>query len=159
MSSLGSRPSDHTVAVPDTLYQSVGFLLALLGAESRRRFSEALAAHELRLSHYGVLMTLATSGPMSQQSLARAIGVDPRNVVPIIDLLEERGLLERGADGDDRRRHRVGLTNGGRAWLERLRETGERLEQEMLGGLAEPERIALRSLLGKLHRTLETNPR
>jgi MarR family transcriptional regulator, lower aerobic nicotinate degradation pathway regulator len=158
VSSSSANLSDETVAVPDAVYQSVGFLLALLGAESRRRFGETLAAHQLRLSHYGVLMTLANVGPISQQSLARAIGIDPRNVVPVIDALEERGLLERGVDPDDRRRHRIGLTSEGHASLERLRESGERLEQEMLAGLDETERTVLRSVLGKLHRSLDANP-
>lgn len=155
MSSPPSRTQDESVAVPDSLYQSAGFLLALLGAEARRRFSEALAAHEFRLSHYGVLMTLANVGPISQQSLARAIGVDPRNVVPVIDALEERGLLERAADPHDRRRHRIGLTGDGHAALARLRATGERTEAEMLAGLDETDQTVLRSVLGKLHRSLE----
>lgn len=56
------------------------------------RFVGALAARDLRIALYGALMTLAELGSISQQRLARAIGVDPRNVVSIVDSLERRGL-------------------------------------------------------------------
>lgn len=157
MSSSTAGPDKPVAAVPEAVFQSVGFLLALLGAEARRRFGEALATHGLRLSHYGVLMTLANVGPLSQQALARAIGVDPRNVVPVIDALEERGLLERGIDRDDRRRHRILLTDDGRGALERLRRTGETLERDMLAAFNEADRVALLSLLGALYRSITTD--
>lgn len=148
------RPGETSSSLPEALSESVGFLLALLGAESRRRFVEVLEVHGLRLAHYGTLMTLAELGPISQQRLARAIGIDPRNAVPMVDSLEQNGLIERGADPVDRRRHRVALTTEGRALFDRVRETGQRLERELLAGLEEHERAQLRSVLAKLYASL-----
>jgi DNA-binding MarR family transcriptional regulator len=136
--------------LPEELFASTGFLLAMTGAESRRRFMQALAAWDLRTSHYGVLMALAAFGPMSQRQLGHLIGVDPRNLVAMIDLLEGRGLAERQPDASDRRRRAVRLTAEGGALLNELRHAGEALEEDMLLPLSAAERATLHSLLLRL---------
>lgn len=137
-------------SVPQTLLASTGFLLARLGSESHKRFARGLAQHGLRPSHYGVLMALAEIGMTSQQRLAAIIAVDPRNAVGIIDLLEERGLVERGIDPTDRRRHGITLTTTGRALLGQLRLESDELERAMLADLDAAERAQLHDLLLKL---------
>jgi len=129
---------------------STGFLLARIGGESRRRWTQSLGTLGLRPSHYGVLMALAELGPISQRSLSEVIGADPRNVVGLLDFLEERGLLERGRDPDDRRRHGVRLTAAGAETLTRLRQVGAGVEEEFLSALDEAERGRLHELLLKL---------
>jgi DNA-binding MarR family transcriptional regulator len=129
---------------------STGFLLARVGGESRRRWAQSLGTLGLRPSHYSVLMALAELGPISQRSLSDVIGADPRNVVGLVDLLEERGLLERGRDPDDRRRHGVRLTAAGVDTLTRLRRVGAAVEEEFLSALDEAERTRLHELLLKL---------
>jgi DNA-binding MarR family transcriptional regulator len=129
---------------------STGFLLARVGGESRRRWAHSLATLGLRPSHYGVLMAVAELGPISQRSLSDVIGADPRNVVGLVDFLEQRGLLERGRDPDDRRRHGVRLTPAGVETLERLRDVGAAVEEEFLSALDEAERARLHELLLKL---------
>src|SRR5207237_936970 len=82
----------------------------------------------------------AAVGAASQRQLGRAIGVDPRNLVLLIDQLEERGLVERAADLGDRRRHAVRLTPAGEAALGELRRVGAEAEDELLAPLDERER-------------------
>ncbi len=43
-------------------------------------------------------MTLRELGPFGQQRLSKLIGIDPRNAVPVVDALAERGLLMREVD-------------------------------------------------------------
>jgi DNA-binding MarR family transcriptional regulator len=129
---------------------STGFLLARVGSESRRRWTRALSSVGLRPSHYAVLMVLSAIGEASQQQLAAMIGVDPRNAVPIIDQLEERALLVRSRDPDDRRRHSVRLTPEGHEAMRRLRVAGEKAERELLAELSPEEEAQLHALLLKL---------
>ena len=135
---------------PQDLVSSTGFLLARIGVESRRRWTQSLAALGLRPSHYGVLMALAGVEMTSQKSLGQVIGVDPRNVVGIVDFLEERGLVERGPHPGDRRRHGVRLTPAGRGTLQQFQQTGIALERDLLSALSESERSVLHELLLKL---------
>jgi DNA-binding MarR family transcriptional regulator len=140
------------VEVPPALFESTGFLLAMAGAESRRRWVDWLAKWELRPSHYSALMVLGQRGTVSQQELAGMVGVDPRNLVPVIDLLEHRKLVGRKPDQADRRRNALELTADGRSLMKELAASGRTLEAEMLAGLDSREKSALQKLLLKLVR-------
>ena len=80
------------------------------------------------------------------------IGVDPRNLVSVIDHLERKGLVERRAHAADRRRNALDLTAAGRSLFERLVASGRDLEDDMLAGLDEQERASLQKVLLKLLR-------
>lgn len=140
---------------PPELMASTGYLLARVGAESRRMWARMLAEHELTPHHYGILMVLDQIGAAPQQHLSRAVGVDPRNAVPLIDLLQQRNLVERQPDPTDRRRHAVALTPAGRAALDDLRRAGEQVEQQLLDCLTPAERAGLHRTLRKLLSALE----
>ena len=135
---------------PAQLLKSTGYLLARVGSESRRRFVEALATEGLTLAAYSVLMLLGAIGEMTQRELGNAAGIDPRNLVPILDDLEERALLLRGEHRTDRRRHAVRLTPAGKAHLARLAKVGAAAEDSMLEPLSRPERKLLQALLSRL---------
>lgn len=135
---------------PPELLQSTGYLLARVGSESRRRFVEALARQNLTLAAYSVLMVLGGVAGLTQRQLADEVGIDPRNLVPILDDLQGRGLVTREAHPADRRRHSVKLSQAGRAKLARLGEVGAKAELELLGTLSSAERKQLHSLLRKL---------
>jgi len=134
----------------DELQASTGYLLAWVGAESRRRWSRMLLDRDLTPHHFGVLMSLEQLGAASQQQLSRLVGVDPRNAVPLIDLLEERGLIARAPDPEDRRRYAVSLTTTGRSTLTELRHAADEVEVEMLKHLDPAERRCLHDALTKL---------
>src|SRR3712207_5404410 len=91
----GPATAEAAPYLPAALRASVGFLLARVGGESRRRFVQTLAAWGLRSTRYGVLVVLAELGAASQRQLATIVGVDPRNLVGVVDLLEERGWVVR----------------------------------------------------------------
>jgi DNA-binding MarR family transcriptional regulator len=135
---------------PSDLLDSTGYLLARAGSESRRRFVEALATQDLTLAGYSVLMILGAVEGSTQRQLASAVGIDPRNLVPILDDLQSRRLITRDAHPVDRRRNAVKLSATGRAKLNRLREVGARAEGELLEPLTPAERKQLQKLLTKL---------
>jgi len=136
---------------PAELLESTGYLLARVGAESRRLFVAALADVGLTLSAYSVLMMLgADRGDMAQRTLGDHLDIDPRNLVPILDDLEERGLMVRGEHPSDRRRHAVRLTAAGRTLLSRIGHVGAAAEEELLEPLTRSERKQLHALLSRL---------
>jgi MarR family transcriptional regulator, lower aerobic nicotinate degradation pathway regulator len=156
------RPHSPAPAAPKTstadtdlgLLASSGYLLARVGTQSRRRWARMLTEHGLNPSHFALLMALDQLGTASQRQLSHAIGLDPRNAVPLIDALQRHGLLQRHPDPNDRRRHAVALTPTGAALLRRLRRGGEDLERQLLACLDPNEQAALHQLLLKLHHAL-----
>ena len=109
-----------------------------------------LAELELTPQQYGVLLGLDSLVSCSQRTLAAALGIDPRNLVAVLDALERRGLVVRRPDPDDRRRRAVSLTAAGSGAAERLRRAGEDLDRELAQGLDGAEQAALRRILTKL---------
>ncbi|MGH7910162.1 MAG: MarR family winged helix-turn-helix transcriptional regulator [Candidatus Dormibacteraceae bacterium] len=67
----------------------------------------------LTLTQARLLRTLR-DGPVGQSELGRALNLSPASVTRLIDRLEERGLLLRERDGEDRRRVAVKLLPSGR---------------------------------------------
>ena len=162
INSRGTQPSSSSAVSPraladpieSALATSIGYLLARTGMESRRLWTRMLAEHELTPHQFGVITALSNMSNASQKQLSAMLGIDPRNSMAVFDGLEERGLIERGEDPDDRRRHSVHLTRAGQRKAVELRRTGEATEREMLKGLSVPERRTLHGLLIKLFETM-----
>ena len=69
-----------------------------------------LADHGVSMWGYAVLSTLREEPVRAQSALARAIGADKTRLIPVLDELQRRGLIEREPDPADRRVHLLRLT-------------------------------------------------
>ena len=122
------------------LSEDPGYLLARAGARAIRSFNRALDAVGLRSRLYSVLLAVEERGGLSQRALSTVLDVDPSAVVAIVDELQDAGLVRRDAHPADRRSHVVVITDGGRALIERLRPTVNRVHDEILTSLEPDER-------------------
>jgi DNA-binding MarR family transcriptional regulator len=80
------------------------------------------AAASLDLTPMQARALFVTQAPIPMGALADALHCDASNITGIVDRLEERGLMERVMDPDDRRRRTLVVTDEGRAVTARLRE-------------------------------------
>lgn len=139
-----------TANLPQELVESTVFLLKRLGFAAKDR---SLAAYEdlgLHPYHHAVLLVLDEGSRETQGSIADALGYDRGQLVGLLDELEERGLVERRRDPNDRRRHIVRLTADGEKTLRRLRALSKEIEDEFLSPLSNEERADLHALLYRL---------
>src|SRR5258708_37053916 len=93
---------------------SAAFLVAQVGAHAAARFAERLSALGLSPSQAGILRILAASPGVSQRALAERLEILPSRLVALLGELEERGLLDRRDDPEDRRSHALPLSGQGR---------------------------------------------
>jgi len=100
--------------------------------------------------HHAVLAFLSEDSPDTQGEIADALGYDRGQLVGLLDELEEKGLVERRRDPDDRRRHIVRVTGAGTKALGRLRGIAAALDDEFLVPLDGDERETLHGLLARL---------
>lgn len=111
--------------------------LAIKGAvrAMERAFDfELRSTAKITLSQARVIRALLTgSDDMTQKEIAESIAIEAPTLVPIIDRMEQDGLVERRQDRDDRRNNRIYLTAKSRslsgaidASLERVRKTAYR---------------------------------
>lgn len=126
------------------------FLLSQLGALSLSRFAERTREIGLTPSDAGVLRLLGRTPGLSQRSLADRLGAVPSRVVPLIDSLQSRGLVERARSSTDRRNYELCLTAEGAKVLRTLREIAEKHEAELLAPLTYEQSAQLGTLLAQL---------
>ncbi len=137
-------------ALPERLLTDQAYLLGRLGREARRQFTQVLSTWELQPSHYGILLLLEAIGQASQQHLAQTLTIDRANMVALLDVLEQRGFIERQTDPLDRRRHVVKLTAIGQGELQQIRRARKVVDEAFFAGLDNEEQETLHRLLVKL---------
>jgi len=135
---------------PKELLSSTTFLLKRLGFSAKDHSHGAFEGTGLSPFHYAVLALLEEDPRETQAAIADALGYDRSHVVRLLDELEERDLVARKRDPEDRRRHVVKMTPEGRKMLAKLRAIVARLEDHFLAPLDRHERAALHALLVRL---------
>jgi DNA-binding MarR family transcriptional regulator len=131
-------------------------LLPRLAKQVMRRSDPERLGMDLRL-----LMALSYLGDHDgapQHELVDALCIDAKNVVLLLNELEDRGHLIRRRDSEDRRRHRVFITELGREALERAARVQQEVEDQVLQALDADERETLWNLLSRALRGAEPVP-
>jgi DNA-binding MarR family transcriptional regulator len=136
--------------LPDELLAKSGFVLVRLAMGFKARALEELDKAGYGPHQYSVLAMLDEQPRKVQASIADALGVDPSQLVGILDALAERGLIVRERDPDDRRRHVVSLTTKGRNQMARLRKMIDQLEDDWFTPLRPAERKTFHETLLRL---------
>lgn len=90
-----------------------------------------------------------SEGPLTLSGLAESIGVDAPYATLIVDSLEERGLVERQPDPEDRRRKLVSLTPAGAEAVKRVIQI-DRLPPPGFAALSAAELDTLREMLRRV---------
>ncbi len=126
------------------------FLLAQLGAHATTLFASRIAALDLTPPQAGLLRIAATDPGLSQQAIAGRLGAPPSRLVLLVDRLEERGVIERRRNPEDRRNHAIHLTAEGGRLLGRLGRAGAAHEDAVCAVLNADERRQLGTLLERL---------
>jgi DNA-binding MarR family transcriptional regulator len=103
--------ADHLQAIRRTLREAVW--------EQARRYPVPLTGPQLHVLQALVAEARATGAGLSVSDLSGRVGLAHSTVSGIVARLEDRRLLRRVTDPDDRRRTRVELTPRVRSWVDR----------------------------------------
>ncbi|WP_426402838.1 MarR family winged helix-turn-helix transcriptional regulator [Streptomyces sp. R-07] len=127
------------------------WLVGRVAARGRSLVADAIAAEGLKLMHHAVLAATAEYGPVTQADLGRRLAVDPKDMVGILNHLQQTGLVLRTPDPADRRKNAVTVTPEGTAVLARCGALAETANAELLAPLTQDERNQLMALLTRVH--------
>jgi len=133
--------------LPDLLLDHATCALGRLGQMLLRVSESRLERIGLRTRHAGVLMALRDRGPLSQQALGSLLRIDPATMVSTVTDLELEGLVKRGRDSGDARRHAVTMTRSGAARLEEAETILSGLDDEILVALTPRQQQGLHQAL------------
>ena len=144
------KPSRVLPPLPEELVSSSTFLLKRLGFAAKEKSMAAYEAEGVHPYHVAILLALDEGKHETQGAIADMLGYDRGQLVGLLDELEEKGLVERRRDPNDRRRHLVQTTPEGKRALRRLRTLARQVENDFLAPLSEAERAELHALLLRL---------
>lgn len=148
------KPRDAGAAPPPgdyVLEDQIGHLLrrahqratAIFLAELGEKFS-------VTPTQYAALVKLHDLGEISQNRLGRLTAMDPATIQGVIKRLEERRLIERSGDPEDRRRTTLRLSPAGEELVVAMIPNGVKVSEATLAPLDAAERETLLALLRRL---------
>src|SRR5882762_5221350 len=121
------------------LANRLGYLLKHAQMRLTNLTGAAMAPFGINGRECAVLIAIDDRHPVSQQEVARKLGVDRTTMVALIDVLETQGLVQRRQDPDDRRRNLVELTRAGKDTLRNSSPAGGESERHFLGAMPDAE--------------------
>lgn len=137
---------------------SIGYLLRVCHQHSIAALDRAIAAEGISAVQWSALITIHFTQAPTCAALARDLAHDKGAMTRMIDTLEDKGLVERERDPDDRRVINLSLTAEGEAMTMRCRAHAIDLWNGLLADWTEPEIATLIAGLARLRNTLEANP-
>ena len=122
-----------------------------------RQFLPLLERTGLTMREMHVLLVLANHpGQDTAREVVECRGLAKSQVSQAVEVLAGRGVLERRADGGDRRVVHLAITEAGAPLAREAQEIQAACGRELLSGLTEEEQACFRKLLSKVLERTET---
>ena len=131
------------------LSNHVGFHLRLAQLAVFEHFGSKLNEIEVTPAIFSVLEVLHQNDGITQSKLAAAVRLERSSMVPMLDKLSRRGLVERRASTTDRRHNHLHLTDTGRELLAEAIDRAAQHEKEICKPFTIAEKKQLLELLGR----------
>jgi DNA-binding MarR family transcriptional regulator len=116
----------------------------------RHRTRETLSPWSVSPSQSRALGVLQRHGALRPGTLAEHLHIAARSATEVVDDLQERGLVERRPDPDDRRATLVALTDAGASAADAISYARQEEATRFFGSLSAADRADLGRILRKL---------
>ena len=131
-----------------TLGHLAGLVAHALSWQLRRNFEAE--GFDITHAQLGLLSDLFLQDGLTQQQLAAKVWKDKAAVKRLVDLLEEKGYVER-KEGDDPRSYRICLTPRARKIEKDLRRISEKTLRQVTAGIDPGELDVCVKVLSQIH--------
>jgi DNA-binding MarR family transcriptional regulator len=109
-----------------------------------------LSKFDISAAQLIVLASVANNEADSAAGLCKSISYDPGAMTRMIDRLEQKGLIRRRPNADDRRATNLEITVAGKALYPQLLAAKENVQMQFLSGFSTEEVAALEGLLNRM---------
>lgn len=135
----------HQKSLQDFYTSLLGFLLS-----TKRQLISIAKDHDLTFIQATTLMLTDIDIPKPMNALQKLYSCDASNITGIIDGLEEKGLVKRGEDLNDRRVKIISLTKKGVILRDKIYADLVELDNTIVSGLDKTELVQFRSIIARL---------
>ncbi|MDJ0628592.1 MAG: MarR family winged helix-turn-helix transcriptional regulator [Rhodobacter sp.] len=129
---------------------SIGWMLQRITGALDEAMNTRLAALDMNLGTFAVMMTVLEHGPLTQAEIGKRFGMAPYAISRAVDTLEELGFVSRGAHAHSRRAHSITATVEGVAIAPKLHAVVRDVNAALAAPLSAAERETLTALLRKV---------
>jgi DNA-binding MarR family transcriptional regulator len=145
-------PSDAPGFDPakQALWSRPGFLVRRLNQIHYALFFEECKSHNITPVQYGILTALSLSPWLDQTQIGLELGLDRTTTADVVKRLQERGLVERRVNPEDRRSRQALITKEGLRVMGALQEGMLRSQNRLLEPLTPRNRAIFMKLLSQL---------
>jgi DNA-binding MarR family transcriptional regulator len=152
MRKVAAKPASDASPEPQgvRLDDLVGYRLRRATGRMMSHFISSTAPLALRPGLFGMLCVVRDHPGIIQMALGAELGIQRANLVPLVNELAERELIERRPAPNDRRAFALHLTPGGKRLLDQAEAMVLEHEERMLSALSMAERAKLLELLAKI---------
>jgi len=134
------------------------YLEGLIGYNARRAalavievFLVRMKVYKLRPVDFSVLSLVTHNPGITSRQLCTTLGIQPPNLVGMVNELEQRGLIKRQPHPSDGRAISLHLTASGKKLMREAEKTAAALESEAAARLSPAETKTLIRLLKKIY--------
>ena len=120
----------------------------------RQSYDQRFNDLDLNLSEASVLAYVAEHGALTQTQIAKSLGLGRAATGALIDVLEDRALVQRQTNPDDRRVWLVEITIAGKELVEEVYVRDQVLRKQLRNGITRQERQQLAAVLVRLGNNL-----
>lgn len=110
---------------------------------------------DITVEQWAILKKVAESEGQSQKEIAASTYKDTPTLTRIIDLMTDKGLVERRIHKEDRRKFGIYLTDNGRKMVDKVIPLESLIRQKGLEGMDEKELKGLQTMLSNLFENFE----
>src|SRR5690606_3781612 len=121
-----------------------------------RMYNQQAARHDLTMSMGLVLLNIHSEGTPATK-IAPFMALEAPSLSRLLKTMEEKGLIYREADPDDRRKVRIALTKKGRTKKEKSRETVLRFNEAIRSRIDGKKLNTFFEVLREIQGTIENN--
>jgi len=144
-----AMPTSRKPPAIGCLAHHVGFHLRLAQLAVFEHVGKTLKEIDVTPAIFSVLEVLQQNDGITQSKLAAAVRLGRSSVVPLLDKLARRGLVERQASTTDRRHNHLYLTDAGRELLAEATRRASLHEKEVCKPFTIAEKKLLLEFLGR----------
>jgi DNA-binding MarR family transcriptional regulator len=114
-------------------------------------FLERMAVYDLRPVNFSVLSLVKDNAGITSRQLCASLGIQPPNLVGMVNAFEKRGLVTRRPHPSDGRAMGLHITAAGETLMQKAERTAVELEAQVSARLTAAERRTLMRLLQKIY--------
>src|SRR5690625_3750101 len=133
---LAANELDPSPLRETELVNEVQFLTARLAAKGNSYANKLLEEVDLNVRQFSVLALAASELKPTQREMSSFVALDPSQIVALVDLLEDRGLVKREIDRRDRRSKNIVATASGEKLYRHARAITITAEDHVLAKLS-----------------------